>query len=985
MSMPTDYNASTDYGKGMGWIPDAPDERDYDLYDEIYEKYGNVEDKASALQNIHSILEEIFKEENIKNRDIEERLDNLYKKLNKFDFIKTQIHKILRKGDKDKRVLLLKTSLVYFYQTQVDIRRSVANEKQQQNIREILEKIRNYYKDKESEKSPEEENKLDKELKLGLAYEALRGITHSIVDGIGNEESTSPEIEKVKEELGGNKISLIDHTKREDYYACDVCDVSEHGDNARLESERHKKLKEVKALSGQDILLVSDDANYYPLEFLKDSEKYWKWIKNSEFCLVVEALVKGFQTWARYKVCSVKAKNGQDYEKAISSTEEELPCEYVKPDGIFGINTYSAFKTWLVDPSLEQIEKPGHAEKPYELIPFPSSVPSEVLEVIINKFQAKLLAEPASVSLPGRMFDKVKDIVSHSSNLVEVEVTPFSEPENRKAMLWLSRKHFFEIEPVISIVFQILGALGAYPKTLETALELSIEIFWLLLNVTPKEIDNIEESSLYQIAAGKDKQLSFVEGMPFNKYLALGDRDELSERYFLKLQGDIDNLRRLKALVTESLQVCLKRLNIVSKTIITVSGSSSTLESKGGSQLEPEEKLILSIQAIITQLIIKDKTKPSSSSLNTKRNGRDFNASIVFEFYSLDSNDKKKAVIESDEKLYSNMSVSLEDRENDIYQPLFSSYVVPAGEDFLENVRDFKKTDKLSCNRHFSYLPKFVDLSFWCSKITNQGNLQSCSAQAGASLIEYFSQRYIGGGKPVSRRFLYKTARNLEQTSGDTGTSLRATIKAMVLFGTPPEAHWNYDESKFDEEPTAFCYSFGQNYQTLSYFRLDHPNVSKEDLLVRIKIALASGFPCMFGFTSYESIHDEFNAQQGYIPYPGHSERMLYRGQFNQSLSRQDKPIGSHALVAVGYNDLKSIRYSNNPKKFSEGALLVRNSWGVKWGLNGYGWLPYDYVLKGQTADWWSLLKSEWLESGKFGLGGAKGSGGKDSNKPSKR
>ena len=25
-------------------------------------------------------------------------------------------------------------------------------------------------------------------------------------------------------------------------------------------------------------------------------------------------------------------------------------------------------------------------------------------------------------------------------------------------------------------------------------------------------------------------------------------------------------------------------------------------------------------------------------------------------------------------------------------------------------------------------------------------------------------------------------------------------------------------------------------------------------------------------------------------------------------------------------------------------------------GQQGYGWLPYDYVLKGLAVDWWSLM-----------------------------
>ncbi len=49
-------------------------------------------------------------------------------------------------------------------------------------------------------------------------------------------------------------------------------------------------------------------------------------------------------------------------------------------------------------------------------------------------------------------------------------------------------------------------------------------------------------------------------------------------------------------------------------------------------------------------------------------------------------------------------------------------------------------------------------------------------------------------------------------------------------------------------------------------------------------------------------------------------------------------------------------------------ALLIQNSWGTGWGDHGYGWLPYDYVLKGLAEDWWSLLKNEWVDTGAFKL-----------------
>jgi C1A family cysteine protease len=232
-----------------------------------------------------------------------------------------------------------------------------------------------------------------------------------------------------------------------------------------------------------------------------------------------------------------------------------------------------------------------------------------------------------------------------------------------------------------------------------------------------------------------------------------------------------------------------------------------------------------------------------------------------------------------------------------------------------------------------------VDLSLHFSPIEDQEDIGSCTANAGVGLLEYYERRAFGRHLDASRLFLYKVTRNLLGWSGDTGAYLRTTMGAMALFGTLPESEYPYDVATYDAEPSAFQYAYAQNFQSLTYYRLDQIGTAPDTLLQRLKRFLQSGYPSMFGFSVYN-----YGNAQGEFAFPGPTSTLL----------------GGHAVVAVGYDDQRSIAGQ-------KGALKIRNSWGTAWGENGYGWLPYAYVTNGLANDFWSLFRSEYVDTGNFG------------------
>ena len=276
--------------------------------------------------------------------------------------------------------------------------------------------------------------------------------------------------------------------------------------------------------------------------------------------------------------------------------------------------------------------------------------------------------------------------------------------------------------------------------------------------------------------------------------------------------------------------------------------------------------------------------------------------------------------------------------------------------DFTDNeatIADMAMKLGLSKNKESRSLPETVDLRTWCSAVENQGNLGSCTAHAAVGIVEYFQRRAFGKYIEGSRLFIYKATRNLMQVTGDTGAWLRNAMGALKLCGVPNEKYWSYTDTKpdFDNEPPSFVYAIADNYEALKYFCHDpmEANHSGKSVLQSVKNYLAAGIPTMFGFWGFSS--SNFSNVKGGFPYPCPGEKAQW----------------GHAIVAIGYDDGKKIK-NTECNKTTTGALLIRNSWGLKWGEQGYGWLPYDYVLNKLALDFWSLISMDWVDTKQFGI-----------------
>lgn len=218
-------------------------------------------------------------------------------------------------------------------------------------------------------------------------------------------------------------------------------------------------------------------------------------------------------------------------------------------------------------------------------------------------------------------------------------------------------------------------------------------------------------------------------------------------------------------------------------------------------------------------------------------------------------------------------------------------------------------------------LPASSDLRKYDSPVLNQGKTSACTAHATDGVWTWYQLYKRGTYTPGSRAFIYWWARKYDGITGDNGATLRSSARTIANYGVPPENKWTFIPSHITKSPTQSVDALALKSRATNYYRLDPAGTTPTTLLNTMKSTLVT-LPIMGGFTCYNSIFEVDT--DGLVPLPKANE----------------EPVGGHAIEFCGYDSLKKW-------------LLFKNSWTPKWGDNGYGRLPEEYVTMGIVKDLW--------------------------------
>lgn len=217
------------------------------------------------------------------------------------------------------------------------------------------------------------------------------------------------------------------------------------------------------------------------------------------------------------------------------------------------------------------------------------------------------------------------------------------------------------------------------------------------------------------------------------------------------------------------------------------------------------------------------------------------------------------------------------------------------------------KFSKLSCCRlsTASNLPKKYSIKSGFPKVYSQ-RYGNCTSNAVLACDDYCYHGPDTNWLP-STTFTYYNQRVMmgADVNKDEGSSVECALDAVRKYGACAAKIWPNDKP-FNEKPSKEAYENGLKGQEIYHYYA-------VDTVLQVKKALSLGYPVVGGFSwpVTRSVCDK-NFVLSEI-----------------TKKEANKCMTGHAIVIVGYDD--------KTKMFE-----FRNSWGEKWGNNGYAYVSYQ-------------------------------------------
>lgn len=175
-------------------------------------------------------------------------------------------------------------------------------------------------------------------------------------------------------------------------------------------------------------------------------------------------------------------------------------------------------------------------------------------------------------------------------------------------------------------------------------------------------------------------------------------------------------------------------------------------------------------------------------------------------------------------------------------------------------------------------------------------------------------------GIDLSEEFLYWGCKKIDGRLDDNGTTLNSAINSLKSYGQPKEEYWTYDSC---------CLITNNTYQPSEDAKVEALkkriyNGNRLAISVEeVKQKLSDRYAVIIGIVLFEEF---LIPSSGLVPLP----------------QNVNKALGGHAVLIAGWDD-----------RLWNGVFIIRNSWGESWGVNGYGFIPYQYFLN-YTVDAWA-------------------------------